>query len=189
MNVERRSAGVCIAIKAVHSPSIQCFLGIIQSARLCSEMNCYASYGVLAYSCLCNSYIWSVISVSCSRDQRFFIRNICLSISMSALEFACRIHIVGVCRPGRVVSCLCCYQSIEHIYPTEPVAALHKIIVCPEPSFISSHRLSRWLRLRIRHRGDQLLHDLAARLAANLLDLLHLNIRVLLRVLLGLLVA
>jgi hypothetical protein len=43
--------------------------------------------------------------------------------------------------------------------------------------------------LRICYRRDQLVYDLATRLRANVIDLLHLNVGILLRVLLGLLVA
>jgi hypothetical protein len=45
------------------------------------------------------------------------------------------------------------------------------------------------IRIRIHHRSKQLLHDLAARLVANVVNLLDLDIRILLRIVLGLLVA
>jgi hypothetical protein len=57
-------------------------------------------------------------------------------------------------------------------------------------TFVSSRSLlPRWLGLCVRYCCDQLVNDLAARLVANAVDLLHLDIGVFLRVLLGLLVA
>lgn len=46
-----------------------------------------------------------------------------------------------------------------------------------------------WLRLRVRYRRNQLLDDLAARLVANVVDFFNLDICVLLRIVLGLLIA